>query len=331
MKDPNISVVVPLYNKARYIRRAVQSVLAQTIHDFELLIVDDGSTDEGLSLIADLADDERIVVISQSNAGEGAARNRGLAEMRGDIAAFLDADDEWLPNHLADIAELAIRFPQAGWFATGYRSVFRGGFMTETTLCSRQPVLVPDYFKIATGVYFVHISSAAVRKGVLDHTGEFRAREPVGADLEFYGRLALRHTLAYHPAISGVYYHQVPHSAMSVGRWQCERPPVVRTLDADEQAHRSPALHHSVCRYSNWVLSQYVLAGLCAGYGRKAVQLLDGRRASNRWLLTLAAHIVPSPILNLVVRLRRSRWFVRNEKRHGQVIVRRIRPLAAHG
>jgi hypothetical protein len=223
--------------------------------------------------------------------------------------------------------------------------MFRGGFMTETTLCSRQPLLVPDYFECATGAYFVHISSAAVRKSVLDCTDGFRVGEPVGADLEFYGRLALRHTLAYHPAISGVYYTQIPQSAMSVARWKCERPPVVRTLDGYGDELMSPGLRDSVRRYADWVLSEYVLAGLCAGYGRKAMELLGGRRTTSGllgkwawWLvivrrlgMALIAHIVPSRILNLIVRLRHSRWFVRNEKRHGQVIIRHLRCPAAPG
>lgn len=95
----NVSVVVPLYNKARYVQRALDSIAAQTLADFEAIIVDDGSTDAGPDIAAAVRD-PRFRVIRQANAGPGAARNRGLAEASGDLIAFLDADDEWLPDYL---------------------------------------------------------------------------------------------------------------------------------------------------------------------------------------------------------------------------------------
>ena len=94
-----VSVIIPLYNKARYIKRAVQSVLNQTFENFELIIVDDGSTDESLEIVRGITDD-RLRVIQQANAGPGAARNRGMDESSGEFLAFLDADDEWTPHFL---------------------------------------------------------------------------------------------------------------------------------------------------------------------------------------------------------------------------------------
>ena len=94
-----LSIVVPLFNKAAYIRRALDSVARQTFGDFEVIIVDDGSTDGG-EKIAGSYPDARFRVIHQENQGPGAARNAGIAEATGELTAFLDADDEWLPHHL---------------------------------------------------------------------------------------------------------------------------------------------------------------------------------------------------------------------------------------
>lgn len=96
-----VSVIIPLYNKAPYVGRALDSVAAQTFRDFELIVVDDGSTDGSGQLVADYAD-ARVRLIRQPNAGPGAARNRGIAEAGGELLAFLDADDEWTPEFLSE-------------------------------------------------------------------------------------------------------------------------------------------------------------------------------------------------------------------------------------
>ena len=100
-----VSVIIPLYNKAPYVRRALASVVAQTFTDFEVVVVDDGSTDSGAREVESFTD-SRVRLIYQANAGPGAARNRGIAEARGQLLAFLDADDEWLPGYLEEAVRL---------------------------------------------------------------------------------------------------------------------------------------------------------------------------------------------------------------------------------
>jgi Glycosyl transferase family 2 len=94
-----VSVVVPLYNKAPYIGRALDSIAAQTFTDFEAIVVDDGSTDRGPDIAASYGD-PRFRVVKQPNMGPGSARNRGIEEAGGELIAFLDADDAWLPRYL---------------------------------------------------------------------------------------------------------------------------------------------------------------------------------------------------------------------------------------
>lgn len=100
-KPLKVSVIIPLYNKAPYVRRALDSVSAQTFADFEVIVVDDGSTDDGPAIARDYGD-PRCRLIQQTNAGPGAARNAGVAQAKGELIAFLDADDEWLPEYLAE-------------------------------------------------------------------------------------------------------------------------------------------------------------------------------------------------------------------------------------
>lgn len=98
--DPvTVSVIIPLYNKGKYIERALSSVLAQTFPPLEIIVVDDGSTDDGTERVLKLNSSE-IILIRQENRGPGAARNIGMAKAMGKYVVFLDADDEWLPSFL---------------------------------------------------------------------------------------------------------------------------------------------------------------------------------------------------------------------------------------
>jgi glycosyltransferase involved in cell wall biosynthesis len=107
-----VSVIVPLFNKAAYIRRTVDSILRQSYADFELIVVDDGSTDGSREIVESLGV-PGLHLISQPNAGPGAARNAGIAAARGSLLAFLDADDEWFPTFLERSVELLEREPGA--------------------------------------------------------------------------------------------------------------------------------------------------------------------------------------------------------------------------
>ena len=115
-----VSVIIPLYNKAPHVLRTLRSVQAQTHPDFEVIVVDDGSIDGGGDAVVALGD-PRVRLIRQDNAGPGAARNRGLAEAGGEFVAFLDADDEWLPEFLErSIALLDGHGPEVASVTSGY-------------------------------------------------------------------------------------------------------------------------------------------------------------------------------------------------------------------
>lgn len=112
-----ISVIIPLYNKGKYIVRALDSVLAQTYQDFEVVVVDDGSTDNGSALVAEY-EDPRVRILYQANAGPGAARNYGVRNSRSPYLSFIDADDEWLADFLRLSIEAIETHPQCSLSVT---------------------------------------------------------------------------------------------------------------------------------------------------------------------------------------------------------------------
>ena len=125
------SIIIPLYNKASYVRNALDSIVAQTYKDWELIIVDDGSTDNSATICEEFIKEkskicnlksqiENIKIISQPNAGVAAARNNGVKSSHGEYLCFLDADDWWEPAFLAEMDKLFIEYPDAGIYATNY-------------------------------------------------------------------------------------------------------------------------------------------------------------------------------------------------------------------
>jgi hypothetical protein len=116
-----VSIIIPLYNKAPYVKRALDSICAQTFSDFEVIVVDDGSTDGGARIVESYRANARVRLITQPNAGPGPARNRGIAEAHGEIIAFLDADDEWLPDYLSESLRLLDGYgPEVATISSGY-------------------------------------------------------------------------------------------------------------------------------------------------------------------------------------------------------------------
>ena len=105
-----ISVVIPLYNKAQHIAETLSSVLAQSVLPSEIIVIDDGSTDGGAQVVRQF-ESAGVRLITQTNQGVSAARNRGLEEATGDYVAFIDADDLWLPDHLRVLSDLIEKWP----------------------------------------------------------------------------------------------------------------------------------------------------------------------------------------------------------------------------
>ncbi|MCK9335617.1 MAG: glycosyltransferase family 2 protein, partial [Candidatus Cloacimonetes bacterium] len=118
--NPKISIIVPLFNKVNEVQRAIDSIFSQTIHNYELIIVDGGSTDGSLDVIKKYETDPRYNLIHQVSKGISGARNEGISSATAELITFLDADDVWLPHYLEMIMKLNLKYPKAGIFATAY-------------------------------------------------------------------------------------------------------------------------------------------------------------------------------------------------------------------
>jgi glycosyltransferase involved in cell wall biosynthesis len=212
----NISVCIPLYNKEKYIKRAIESVLAQSKPADEIIIVDDGSTDESTKVVLGFNDD-RIRLIQQKNSGEGATRNRAMKEAKNELLALLDADDEWKPDFLASIQNLVEMFPNCAAYASNYDIVFPTK-ITSVVHRSLPPHpwkgVITNYFYHAQSGHPFNSSSIVLKKQVVEKLNGFPEGVNMSADTLFWIKLGMKYKIAYSSSPQSIYHQDIPDSAV---------------------------------------------------------------------------------------------------------------------
>lgn len=184
------SVVIPLYNKRSCILQTLESVLRQDFEDYEIIVVDDGSTDGSLQLVQSLKN-SRLRLLPQENAGVACARNTGIQAARGDYIAFLDADDLWHADYLSTIDRLTERFPESDIFVTAYRVLLGANCVRNSTILPVEEGCLDSYWCTLENSYdFVWTSATVIRRRTLLEAGLFLPGEMVGQDLDMWARVA---------------------------------------------------------------------------------------------------------------------------------------------
>lgn len=198
------SIVIPLYNKSYSINNCITSVLSQTHKGFEIIIVNDGSTDDSLSIVRDIyaseIDSKIIKVIDQPNQGVSAARNKGVNIAKSDYICFLDADDEWKPSFLEEMYSLITDFPEANLYCLQH----------ETKVNEEDPIrnrcyykdgfrgYVKNFFKASLIGSIANSSKICIKKSALYSVGGFPEGSKSGEDLYVWIRMSLNGNVAFH-------------------------------------------------------------------------------------------------------------------------------------
>jgi glycosyltransferase involved in cell wall biosynthesis len=184
---PRISVIIPTYNRADMLTRAVESVLAQTYTDFELIVVDDGSDDDTADRLDAFKD--RISIIRQERQGVSAARNAGIAAAIGDLLAFLDSDDQWLPEKLAVQVEFFDQSPNAMICQTEEIWIRNGRRVNPK---NRHQKPSGDIFEPSLHLCLVSPSAVMMRRKLFDLVGLFDENLPACEDYDLWLRASAR-------------------------------------------------------------------------------------------------------------------------------------------
>lgn len=195
---PKVSVIIPTYNRAALVAEAVRSVLAQTFTDFDVIVVDDGSTDRTREIITRFGPPVRY--IWQANAREGAARNRGVHESRSEFVSFLDSDDTWFPQKLErDVAALAARPAAALVYSNVEYACAEGRSLGRRSERSPSGWVLPDLARRN----FVVVSTVTVRREQFHNAGGFSEDPSLSGsvDWEAWVRVAAAHEFVYMPEV----------------------------------------------------------------------------------------------------------------------------------
>ena len=219
------SIIVPLYNKADYVRKALESILTQSYTNYEVVVVDDGSTDGSLDVVRDFVrndgmsllrlneplslNDGRLKILTQSNSGVAVARNNGVTASVGEYVCFLDADDWWEPTFLEEMDKLIREYPDAGLFATNY-VYYKPGKTHVALKLGRGYMNYPVAY--LHGEMPVWTGAACMPRCVFDEMGGFPVGIKLGEDFLLWAKTALQYPVAFCEKPLAYYNNDVPPS-----------------------------------------------------------------------------------------------------------------------
>lgn len=202
------SVIIPLYNKALYIAKALHSVKSQTFLDYELIVVDDGSNDDSAAIaekhINELwgSNSPQAKLLQQSNAGVSTARNIGVAASKSEYICFLDADDWWEPTFLEEMHNLIKEYPEAGIYGTNYTIINETKHKTRTAPIGIEKDFIKGYINYCQ-VYAKTLCmpltsiSTSIPRTIFEKLGGFNPKLKLGEDFDLWIRIALQYKVAF--------------------------------------------------------------------------------------------------------------------------------------
>ena len=238
-------MIIPLYNKAKYIEKALDSLFSQTYGDYEIIVIDDGSTDTSFQVVSQLfygRTDCRVV--RQENVGVAMARNRGVELAKGEYVCFLDADDWWEPSFLEEMEKLIIEYPNAGLYGTGFYIVKNGKRRVA-------PIGVEKGFEKGYINYCqtyartlcmpITSSSVAIPREEYIASGGLKSGITLGEDFDLWIRLALKNRVALVNKPLANYFQDIPTKERATRRLHNPENHMLWNLEylAEEEMHNA--------------------------------------------------------------------------------------------
>lgn len=294
------SIVISLYNKADYIQNTLKSVLNQTFTDYEVIIINDGSTDNSVTKVLEF-NDSRIQLYNQKNQGASIARNLGIEKAKYDYIAFLDADDLWKADHLETLNTLIQNFPNVGIFASRYELVFKNGknyIPKFKGLSADFEGIIPDYFETSLPYPVATSSSIVIPKYVFKKTGNFKPGISSGQDVDMWIRIALKYPVAISNNITASYLHYIENSL--------SKTPILEKKLKDFNDYKEQEENNSsLKKYLDIYRIEYALQYKIVGENKKSEELFKNILKQNISFKTKAIYFLPRYILIFLLKIKK--------------------------
>lgn len=250
---PFFSIIIPLYNKENYIKNTIESVLNQTFKDYEIIVVDDGSTDSSLNKIKHFQD-KKLNIYSTPNKGVSHARNYGINLARCKYIALLDSDDYWYNNHLQELYKTIILFPKASLYCTNYEIQYNERLIKPAKFSldiDTQPLIVSDYFKSSRINSIVWTSASCFTKNSFKNLGEYNLELRTSEDLDLWVRYALNENqkIVFNPIITMKYLSDAENS-LTKANYNRDRNIFIDTYSNFEKTNISLKAYLDLTRYA---------------------------------------------------------------------------------
>jgi glycosyltransferase involved in cell wall biosynthesis len=296
------SVVIPLYNKEKHIARALDSVMNQSYENYEVVVVNDGSTDYSVNNA--LAFQDSIKLINQANQGVSSARNTGIKNSKFDYIAFLDADDEWDSSFLETIAKMIELYPERSIYCTNYIKKKEGKRNPAFDIDTVEEFVSIDYFELADkGTSPVWSSAICIPKYVFDHVGTFPEYVKLYEDLYLWIKISLEYSIIFCTRPLATYHRDAEHRACNQIIPDTHDLPFA---DLIYEAIKSKKINEQQAVYAKRFINKYALLNafkaVVAGKKKESRLILNmiidpDHREYSRKIFIKSLSLLPSPVI----------------------------------
>ena len=290
------SVIIPLFNKAPYVKKALISVLGQSFQDFELIVVDDGSSDDSYSIAKEVLAEFKGAyrLIHQANAGVSRARNNGVAVARGDYLCFLDADDRWAPNYLERMAWLIKEYPEAGIYGANYYYVKNG---RESICVTTAETGYINYCKVYAEKLQMPLWTGAtcLPRSVFLEMGGFKPQLKLGEDFCLWIQIALKYRVAFLNEALSFYFQDSDSAWRLVGKLHDPKSHMLWNLqELEEEEKRNQDYKLLIDNLRTYDLLPYYLSNRYRDAAKQELAKVDWSKQTKK---TQLLYKTPIPVL----------------------------------
>ena len=296
---PYFSVIIPLYNKENFVLNTLKSVMNQTFTDYEIIIIEDCSTDKSLEIVSKIKNDTIRIIRHEKNKGLSASRNTGIKNANANYLAFLDADDLWKENYLQELFQLTNDFPEAKLFATNYEEFYSYNKILVPENNSKNlknNSLIRDFFEISLAQPLYCPSSFCVEKSVFETVGYYDETITFGEDVDFNIRANSEFLLAYSKKPL-VHYLMLSENQITQSKISGK---IITNFDKFETNNHSKSLKNFLDFHRYIMAKHYKLEGNNENF-RKMKNGISTSSLNNKQLILLN---LPSSVLKFAIQIK---------------------------